>query len=48
MLRFCLVFDRLTNFPQSEMDTVIPLVRKIRQPLKSSTDLAQQLAQFPG
>ena len=43
-----LVFDRLRNFPHSEIDNVIPLTRKIPQPIKSLTDLARQLVKFPG
>jgi hypothetical protein len=42
------VFDRLTDFPHSEIDTVIPLLRKIRPPIKSLTDLARQLVQYSG
>ena len=42
------IFDRLTDFPHSEIDTVIPLPRIIRQSIKSSTDLTHQLVQHPG
>jgi len=48
MSRSRLVFDRLTNFPHLEIDTVIPLPRNIRQPIKSLTDLTRQLVQYPG
>lgn len=48
MTRSRLVFDRLTDFPHSEIDTVIPLPRKIRQAIKSLTDLTRQLVQYPG
>jgi hypothetical protein len=41
-------FDRLKDFPRSEIDTVIPLTRKILQPIKSLPDLARQLVQFSG
>jgi hypothetical protein len=48
MLRSRLVFDRLTNFPLSGIDTVIPLDPKIRQSIKSLSDLTHQLVQLPG
>ena len=48
MTRSRLVFDCLTNFPHSEIHTGIPLPRKIRQPIKSLTDLTRQLVQYPG
>jgi len=48
MLRSRLVFDRLRDFLRSEIDTVIPLVQKIPQPIKSLTDLTHQLVQYPG
>jgi hypothetical protein len=48
MPRFRLVFDHLRDFPHSEIDTVIPLIRKIPQPIKSLSDLTRQLAKFPG
>jgi hypothetical protein len=48
MMRFRLVFDRLTDFPRSGIDTVIPLTQKIRQPIKSLTDLTHQLVQYTG
>jgi hypothetical protein len=40
------VFDRLKDFPPSEIDTVIPLSRKILQPIKSLRDLTRQLMQY--
>lgn len=43
MLRFRLVFGRLTDFPPSEILTGIPLGLKIRQTTKSSTDLTRPL-----
>jgi hypothetical protein len=48
MLRARLVFDCLENFSQPELDTVIPLLRKILHPIKSITGLTHQLMQFPG
>ena len=39
-----LVFDRLKDFPPSKIDTVIPLSRKILQPIKSLPDLTRQPA----
>jgi hypothetical protein len=39
MLRFRLVFGRLTVFPLSEIVTAIPLGPKNRQTTKSLTDL---------
>jgi hypothetical protein len=48
MLRSRLVFDRLTDFALSEIDTAIPLVRKIRQTIKSLTDLTHQLVRLSG
>ena len=42
------VFDRLKHFLASEIDTVIPLGKKMLQPIKSSTDLMRQLVQYPG
>jgi len=48
MLRSRLVFDRLSNFPQLEIDTVIPRLPKIRQTTESSTDLAHHLMRFAG
>jgi predicted component of type VI protein secretion system len=48
MPRSRLVFDRLKDFPPSEIDTVIPLTRKILQPIKSLRDLTRQLVQCSG
>jgi hypothetical protein len=48
MLRFRLVFDRLRDFPRSEIYTVIPLTPIIPQPIKSLTDLTHQLMQYSG
>jgi hypothetical protein len=42
------VFDRLEDFPPSEIDTVIPLSRIILQPIKSLRDLTRQLVQYSG
>jgi hypothetical protein len=42
------VFDRLKDFPPSEIDTVIPLTQKILQPIKSLRDLTRQLVQYSG
>ncbi len=47
-MRFRLVFDCLTNFLRSGIDTVIPLTQNIRQPGKSLTDLTHQLVQYQG
>lgn len=47
MPRFRLVFARLEDFSQSKIDTVIPLLRKILQSIKSLTDLTRQLMQYP-
>jgi hypothetical protein len=47
MLRSRLIFDPLTNFPRSATPAV-PLVRKIRQAIKSLTDLTHQPVHFPG
>jgi hypothetical protein len=48
MMRSRLVFDRLAISPLSEIDTVIPLNRKNRQPIKSLTDLTHQLVNYSG
>ncbi len=40
------IFDRLRDFPHSEIDNVISLTRKIPQPIKSARLL--QLVKFPG
>jgi hypothetical protein len=48
MLRFRLVFDRLVDFLRSEIHMVIPLTQKIHQPIKSLTDLTQQLMKHSG
>jgi hypothetical protein len=48
MLRSCCRFDRLGDFPRSEIDTDIPLTRKILQPIKALTDLTCQLVQYAG
>lgn len=47
MPRSRLVFDRIRDFPQSGIDTAIPLHRKISQPIKSLTALTRQLVQNP-
>ena len=44
LLRSRLVFDRLKYFRRSEIHKVIPLTQKILQPIKSLSDLTQQLA----
>jgi hypothetical protein len=52
MPRSRLVFDRLSKIPRPEIDTVIPLTRKISQPIKSFTDLTRGLhfveVKYPG
>ena len=46
MLRFRLIFDPLKKIPHSEIDTVIPLTRKILQEIKSLSDLTHQPTHF--
>ena len=45
---FRLVFDRLKDFPQSEIHIGIPLIQKTLQAIKSLTDLARQLVHWSG
>jgi hypothetical protein len=42
------VFDRLTNLPRERNNGVYFRVRKIRQAIKSLTDLTRQLMQYSG
>ena len=41
-----LVFDRLKNILLSEINTVIPLMKNILQPIKSLTDLARPARKY--
>jgi len=43
-----LVFDRLKDFLPSEIYIIIPLGKKILQPIKLVTDLMRQLVQYSG
>ena len=47
-LRSRLVFDRLRGFLRSAIHKVIPLTQKTPEPIKSLTDLTQQLMKHPG
>jgi len=48
MTRSRLVFDRLSHFLASAIDTIIPLNEKVTQSIKYLTDLTRQPAHFPG